>query len=143
MSERTITVDKQEILTVIKKNLRRHVRIHEKALAKWRELVHKRLLEEIKRGEVGKEYRLDFKLPRPVSYAKNYETIFGMLELDNTDNIELSEQEYKSYILDEWEFSKGFLYSNSMYFSPLHTPQNWDVVDKVTDMTAEELDALT
>ena len=55
------------------------------------------------------------KLPKPRTYAKEYETAIAMLEWTVDDVIELDSSQFQNFVLDDWSWKKQFSDSNTLY----------------------------
>ncbi len=53
--------------------------------------------------------RVHFRATPPRSYEREYDRALAMLELSLTDPVELSEDDFSRFILDEWEWKDDFL----------------------------------
>lgn len=55
----------------------------------------------------------------PESHSKDYERAIKMMESSIYSDVRLSEQEFDSYVLNNWEWKEKFLLSNSYYVDTL------------------------
>ena len=53
--------------------------------------------------------------PKPKSYIPSYDRIISMLNLTSQKTVELSEQDYSKYILDNWEWKELFTSTSAYY----------------------------
>ncbi len=51
----------------------------------------------------------------PIDQTKEYDRAVRMLELAVDENIELTEQQFANYVMDEWQWSQHFMAMNSLY----------------------------
>ena len=118
LNQRSVNVNKEELLTKLRENLEIHKVQYEEALVDFKE----RLLSDLKKGVklVGKTEAKDLKRfsissPFPQSHEKDYVEVIEMLEMSTDDTINLDAQSFKAYIKNQWSWSVQFETSNSMY----------------------------
>lgn len=70
---------------------------------------------ELVRAKAGKRFQVSFSLVQPSDQTKDYDRVIGMLEMDTEHDVLLSEKDYQSYVLDDWQWKQNFLFSNSSY----------------------------
>lgn len=112
---KTIKVNKNELLTVLKKNKEQHVKEYKKALRGYRIQAAESLTKELKNIKDGRDFNTYFSLSKPVSYEKEYATVIGMLEMDLLTEVELDMTEFTKYVNDDWSWKSSFSASNSTY----------------------------
>lgn len=111
-----ITVDKTKLLTILKTNREAHNAIFNKALEGYRAKVIQKLSESIEQAKAPKgPINTYFDIVEPVDQTADYDRVIGMLHMDTEAKVELTERDYKSYVLDEWSWSNDFTTSNSHY----------------------------
>lgn len=54
---------------------------------------------------------------RPVSYESDYHDAIAMVEMSAVDQIEISKSEFKSFVLNQWDWSNSFEFEKSIYRS--------------------------
>ena len=110
-----ITVDKKELLLTVKANRGRHREIFEEALQGYRkqavELLEQRL-DQLRRGSI---IAITIHLPEPADHTKDYDRVIRMLEMDLRAQVELNEHDFAAYVMDDWQWKRQFLTSNSIY----------------------------
>lgn len=52
---------------------------------------------------------------RPVDYIDEYERVIGMLELSNVETVDLTAEDYKHFVMDEWAWKRDWEIINSSY----------------------------
>lgn len=55
----------------------------------------------------------------PINQKKSYDMILRKLELDTRETIELDDEEFKQYVLDEWDWTNQFVAASMMYSNKL------------------------
>lgn len=112
-----IKVQKASLLDKLKANRETHRAQFEEAAKLYRDEVIEVLEERIKDARKGRLPNLVFQLPLPVNQTAAYDRAIGMLEMSVDDVIELEEEDYRQYVLDEWTWSQHATISNSYYTS--------------------------
>lgn len=54
---------------------------------------------------------------KPISYETDYDRAITMLEMSKSDMIDLGEEGFARYVMDEWEWKDSFSATNSLYLS--------------------------
>ena len=112
---RTVTVTKDDFLTRVRENRDNHRAVFEEALEGYRqrrmlELVHR--VRDLKRGGVINQY---IGLPEPEDHTDDYDRILTMVEMSINDTVELSENEFAMYVMDQWQWKQSFTNSTDRY----------------------------
>ena len=109
---------KKTLIETIKKNLEIHIteykEMHVLYSTKAIELT-KKLLGQLEKDAAG--VYLCVNLTEPKSSEESYNTALEMLELEVHDTVTISEQEFKQYIKDEWNWSHSFAISKTAYLN--------------------------
>lgn len=111
---RTITVDKTELITKIKENKDNHIKEYKKAVVAYKKEALKQLLaltNKVKEGDMT--IRLD--LITPIDNSENYDKIIQMFEWDVNQEVELEQREFTEYVQDETDFAISAKFSNQSY----------------------------
>ena len=111
---RTIKVVKAKLIEQIIENKEAHIIAYAKAVEAYKKEALKQLSELTERVENG-ALDIKLKLTTPVDNRENYDKIVGMFEWDIDSEVELTQQEYNEYILDETESARHALMSNTAY----------------------------
>ena len=107
-----VTVKKETLLKALKENKTKHLSGFEKSMNQYQKRLVKILsakLEEAKKP--GKKVNLNFNLYPPSDHSGEYESVIKMLEMGEETTVELSQNEFQQYVLDEWNGHN--FYSNS------------------------------
>lgn len=117
---KTTKVNTTDLLEKLRENRAKHVEEYRKARKTWLKKAIRQLRKVADRAE--KDKRLNnasfnplFNLPKPVSYAKSYDTMIARLEAEVEPTVELDEREFNSYWLDNWDWSGQFVGTTSLY----------------------------
>jgi len=112
---RTIKVSKQALLEQIKKNKKIHIKEYKLAVSAFKKESMRQLTDLVARVQLGKVTKIKLKLTEPVNNSDNYDKIIEMFQWEIADEVELTQDEFNEYILDESTFSTNAKVSNSYY----------------------------
>ncbi len=110
-----IKIKKDKLLEILKENRSKHRAIFEEALEGYKKKAEEVLSARLRQLKAGERVRMTFSIPEPADQTKDYNRVIRMLELMEGDAIELSEQDFAMYVMDEWSWKRNFLHSNSAY----------------------------
>lgn len=113
---RTIRVNKAELIEKIKENKAAHEKAYAKAVVAYKKEALAQLADLTKKVRAG-EMSVSLKLTTPVDNRENYDKIIEMFEWDVDDIVELEQKEFNEYIQDETEFARVAKFSNTMYLA--------------------------
>ena len=111
----TIKVNKEELLTILRRNRETHTQEAAEALTGWKAKVVETLEGALQKAVAGTEYITSFPLPKPTDYTSMYDQTIGMLEIHTEDIVELDRTEFASYVQDNWRWKGDFVASTRMY----------------------------
>lgn len=111
----TTRVVKARLLAQLHQNLERHTEIVAEArknyVAEARKLIERRL----KALEDGKVVHLHFDLDPPLDFSDTYRVAIEMLKWSEDEFIELTSQEFRNMVMDEWDWASSFYGSNKKF----------------------------
>ena len=112
---RTIQVEKSDLIAKIKENKENHIKEYDKAVVAYKEEAERQLMTEVARVQEG---ALDAKLNliTPIDNTENYDSILEMFEWEVKDVVELQQDEFKEYVQDKTDFAVRAQMSNTAYF---------------------------
>jgi uncharacterized protein YktB (UPF0637 family) len=114
--QRKIMIKKEEIITALYRHRTNHIK--EYALAK--KAFKKKALRELARAtkaiEKG-ELRLSIQMVSPVRQVEYFDNVIKMFKSEVASTVELSQQEYNEYVLNQSNVIQQSRVSNSAYFS--------------------------
>lgn len=116
-----ITMSKIELLAILNKNLARHTQIYNEALEAHKKETIKHLLRLLKDVRAGKEAPHEIFAGRPYSRRDDYTSAIKMLEMSQTDTVELSAHDFACFVEDKWEWRRDFLIENCAYSATART----------------------
>ena len=111
-----IKVEKKELLDALRTNRGLHRKIFEEAVEGFRKQAFELLelkVADIKNGRIAPVF---VSVPVPVDHTTDYDRIIRMVEMDTTvGTIELEEEDFARYVMDDWDWKEQFLNTNSAY----------------------------
>lgn len=116
---RTINVDKEELLAIIKKNRDNHRAVYEEAFEGYRKECIRILEENLKLLRSGKKVAVVFYEQAPQDHTNDYNLVIRMLEMDVSKQVELDVQQFTNYVDDNWNWKQQFVTSNAKYAASL------------------------
>lgn len=145
MANRTIEVNRQELLETLKKNREKHVKDYEEAMAGYKDALLDKIessYEEAK-AKLEKKYKqlklktaelddneikdqsdyitlvdsfvVNMEVPR--SYVEEYDQAIDIATWDVNDTLELSSSEFACFVRDKWSWKSDFEVSTAFYKS--------------------------
>ena len=114
-----ITVNKDELIAIVKKNRVEHQKLYEEAVLGYHVEVCDKLEDALREASCGEKYTTNLNMSKPEHHIKDYDKIIGMLELSNESDIILLPHEYDQYVADEWHWAGMTNTINAMYASKI------------------------
>lgn len=117
MDELKVIVKVSDLLDALKKNFEAHKEEYVVARKVYYETVADKLRELLANAEKELTPSSGFyiNLNPPVDNTKMYEKYIGFLSMSQTDEIEISVEEYENFVKDEWNWATNAKVSNSFY----------------------------
>jgi hypothetical protein len=106
---------KEDLVKIITSNRNEHKGFFDKACGAFREAVIEELERSLVKAKKGKWNQGFIQFVVPVEHLKDYDRVLKMLSLTVEEFIELDEQNFAAYVLDDWSWKRQFLDSNSTY----------------------------
>lgn len=110
-----VRINKNELLTTLKKNRDEHREIFLEALDGYHKAAVKALEDRVAEAKQNKKISLAFRLIEPQDQTKQYDRVIKMLEMSVDEIVELTQSEFAMYVMDDWNWTGQFLASNSTY----------------------------
>lgn len=125
-----VTIDRQVLLARIKANREKH---HDLFLKAW-DGFKARVVEELDRMKQealtpGGKVRTHVALQAPEDHTADYDVVIEMLEMSSADDVAISQVEFRSYVRDEWSWSKFAFWKNTSYASGGYVGENAQLVE--------------
>lgn len=116
---KTVSVSKVELLAALKKNRDNHNAIYMEAAEGYRARAIELLKETLDKYNGArpdaKAVRLYVYLDAPEDHTADYDAVMAMLEWAREDFIQIDEETFRKYVLDDWNWKQSFLMANSAY----------------------------
>jgi len=112
---RTVRIDKQQFITKVRGNRDNHQNVLQTAqdgyhLRMEREL--ERRLHDLRRGRRIDQY---LALPEPEDHTEDYERVLTMAEMSVEDVVELSADDFATFVMDQWHWKQSFTDTTARY----------------------------
>lgn len=111
---RTVTVKKKQLIETIKKNKANHIDEYAKAVESYMKEAHKQLAD-LKQQLLDGKTDIKLNLVEPKNMEQNYNDILKMFEWEVKEEVELTQDEFKEYVLDQTDFAIEAKFSNTFY----------------------------
>ena len=110
-----VRVKKEEALQILKKNRDEHKSIFLEAVEGYRKYAVEQLEKHIESIKAGKVQLVSVQIPQPQEHTKDYDRAIKMLEMSVDTEIDIDEHSFQCFIMDDWDWMRQFLTSNSAY----------------------------
>lgn len=126
----SITANKKEILVTLRKNREEHQSIVKEARVVYAKKAEAAIMKKLDALRSGKIVSLAFQLTAPLDYTTVYDTAIRALELHTGETINLSADQVRNLIDDQWDWTQNFTASNRLYSEKLQKKlSNFDAED--------------
>lgn len=141
LGERTVTVKREQLLETLRSNLQKHQKEYQEALDGYKDLAREKLvrlrekagrdLEENFDKIAGRIERFDpeegmsdtvvllqsltFTLKVPEDHSDSYKVAISMAEWDVNETVELTQTQFQSFVLDDWDWQDEFKSVSAQY----------------------------
>lgn len=123
---RTIKIEVEKLRAVVQENREKHRAIFEEAMTGYRKAAITELDKMIADAKAGKKIRRSLTLVEPVDQTRDYDRVLKALELTSDTIVDLTEQEFAQYVLDDWGWKRQFIHANSTYVMDLMEQDSGD-----------------
>ena len=110
-----VTVKKATLLTALKKNREGHRAVFLKAQEGFRRLCIEHLDKMLKDAKEGRSFSLSVNLAAPKDHTKEYDVNIQMLEMSEDEKLVISEEQFRHFVQDDWEWREDFLSNSAQY----------------------------
>ena len=104
----TLKYKTSDLIQSIEKNLETHKADYAEAMEAYRKKMVKVLKRKLQDAELNKDVQHHIDIPRPKSYASEYEEALDMLKMCQDVEIELSRCMFNQLVRDQWDWSRDF-----------------------------------
>lgn len=108
-------IDKAELVEKVQANRDAHRGVYEQAMTGYRDAAAKFFNEQLERARKDKPFINYFAEPVPEDHTEDYDVVLDGWEMTNDDVIELSVNEFRQYVRDEWGWKKQFSETTANY----------------------------
>jgi len=112
-----ISVQVNDLIKVLKKNRDAHRGIFQQAQEGYRTKAIELLDQALQGARQGGQINMGFTLPVPQDHTLDYDRVIRMLEMSIDPTIELNEDDFAQYVMDDWSWKRQFMTSNAMYLA--------------------------
>lgn len=113
-NNRTVKIKKKELIKKIKENKDAHIVDYQEAVIAYKNEAEKQLKQQLKDLKGG-SLDVKLKITSPVDKSDEYDKIITMFEWETRDEVELTQNEFNEYVLDEAAFATHAKFQNSLY----------------------------
>jgi hypothetical protein len=113
----SIKANKADLIAQIQKNRDAHREVFLKAHKAYGEALDKALEARLSAHRRGEHITLYFDLPEPEDHTKDYDVVLGMLNLSVDDQLVITDDQYRQFMLDDWGWKQVFEGTVSRYTS--------------------------
>ena len=110
-----VRVNKEDLLTRMRANRADHRTEFEEAMEGYKRKAIQLLEEHIDRIKDNAPERVIVNLPYPVDHTEDYDIAIDQLEWSEDDEIELTQNEFNTYVRDQWGWKEAFQETHTMY----------------------------
>ena len=114
MANRTIKLKKSDLISKIKSNKEAHIADYQEAVIAYKKEAEKQLKEQLE-ALINGNLEIRLNLISPANKSEEYDKIISMFEWETRDEVELTQEEFKEYVLDEAKFAIHSKFLNSTY----------------------------
>ena len=112
---RTVKVNQAEFIETLRANRSQHRAVFETALEGYgsrllRELEHR--VHDLRRGRA---VDVHIALPEPEDHTEDYDRILAMASMSVEKVIELTQEDFAMYVMDQWHWKRAFTVSTERY----------------------------
>lgn len=110
-----VTVKKEELRAKLIENRDRHHGIFEEALAGFQKQAVRLLEQQVESARHGLRQSVYVSLECPQDHTSDYDRVLAMLDMEVSDMVTLTEQEFAQFVQDNWSWQHQWLTSSAQY----------------------------
>lgn len=122
MNTLSVTVPKSELLDCLKRNRKEHAEDTALAREGFRMELQQELEEKLETLKAGGSVNLQIQCRKPDTHLDDYDDVIGMLEMATDTTVELSHEQYKCWVRDQWDWRDQWVASNTAYITAASLP---------------------
>lgn len=112
---RNVRVARDEFVTTLQENRDRHQVVFEKALEGYQARLLRELERRIHDLRRGRKISVYISLPEPEDHTEDYDRVLAMARMSVEDTIELTEDAFGMYVMDQWDWKNDFTATTGRY----------------------------
>lgn len=112
-----LLIKKERLLTKLNTNRATHKELYEKAKVEYLKQAIEECESNLNKLNRGEFIKACSGLPIPLSYLSEYDKAIEMLELDEREELNLSESEFVKFIQDNWDWKRSFASNTGSYLA--------------------------
>jgi hypothetical protein len=117
-----VKVKREELLTKVRANRDAHRSLFLLAQEGYRKLVIEELDKMLADARAGLPIKRSVSLTEPSDHTKDYDRVIAMLEMSVDDTITLEARDFDRYVMDNWDWSRFALSTNTFYAAEAPRP---------------------
>ena len=117
-----VKVKREELLTKVRANRDAHRSLFLLAQEVYRKLVIEELDKMLADARAGLPIKRSVSLTEPSDHTKDYDRVVAMLEMSGYETITREAQDFDQYVMDNWDWSKFALSTNTFYAAEAPRP---------------------
>jgi hypothetical protein len=110
-----VTVKKETLLAALRKNREGHRSVFLKAQEVFRRVCIEHLDKMIADAKEGRQFKTSIGLQAPQDHTKEYDVNIEMLEMSEDEKLVISEEQFRHFVQDDWEWRDDFLSNSAQY----------------------------
>jgi hypothetical protein len=107
------TVKVLDLVDTLKTNAANHKKMYTEAVTGWRQDAERKIKSLL--DKLASPMDISISLPAPRDYSEVYETALQMLAWTTDEVITLDADSFRNLVMDEWDWSKAWVFSNARY----------------------------
>ena len=113
----SITVIKDDLITTLRQNRDAHRSMFLKAQEVYRDKMIEEMERALKEAREGGAIERSFRLPLPEDHTDDFDTAIEMLEWEQADQIMLSQQDFLTFVRNQWGWRQSFAANTGSYLA--------------------------
>jgi hypothetical protein len=111
----TIQVDPDRLMLALEQNRSTHAEAYEKAKLGYIKVTTKQVEEYLTRLANGELLERAYLPAPPEDHTSDYDDAIEMMRWAKDDTIELTQQQFRQYVMDDWGWKDNWVTSNTAY----------------------------
>lgn len=110
-----VRINRVDLMHVMRKNRDEHREIFEEALIGYKAKCIEELDMLLKRARAGERVQVYVAVQQPMDQTADYDRVIRMLEMSIDEVVELTQQQFACYVMDDWGWKGDFIGTNALY----------------------------